>query len=185
MYRISARLLLMMTRDELRRTVAGRRLTISATELEARSRGYIYYFQNGKEYVDSRTVQIKKVRASVDTRNHLMSAALLMGTPVSPGRVQGTVITSLNVKKMPRFPIFVTEMVHPKDVAHMKRLTALVTDEGGGMLSHAAIVARELKIPCIVSTRHATRMFTSGDQVQVDAERGTIKKISHKKIFRY
>ncbi|MFA6908415.1 MAG: PEP-utilizing enzyme [Patescibacteria group bacterium] len=177
MYRISARLLLMMTRDELRRTVVGRRLTVSATELEARSRGYIYYFQNGKEYVDSRTVQIKKVRTYLDTHNQLLSTALLLGTPVSPGTAQGTVITSLNVKKIPRFPIFVTEMVHPKDVAHMKRLTALVTDEGGGMLSHAAIVARELNIPCLVGTRHATRMFKDGDRVEVDAIHGTVKKL--------
>lgn len=44
----------------------------------------------------------------------------------------------------------------------------------GGLLSHAAIVSRELGIPCIVGTHHATQLLKDGDTVEVNADKGTI-----------
>lgn len=55
----------------------------------------------------------------------------------------------------------------------MKKAAAFVTDEGG-MLCHAAIVARELKKPCIIGTKFATQILRDGDLVEVDANRGII-----------
>jgi pyruvate,water dikinase len=52
--------------------------------------------------------------------------------------------------------------------------SALVVDLGG-MLSHAAVVARELGIPCVVNARDATRRLTTGDRVRVDGEAGTVE----------
>jgi len=51
-----------------------------------------------------------------------------------------------------------------------------VTDQGG-MLSHAAIISRELGVPCIVGTVNATKVFKDGDMVEVDADKGIIRKI--------
>ena len=59
----------------------------------------------------------------------------------------------------------------------MKKAAAIVTDEGG-LTAHAAIVARELSIPCIVGTKFATRAFKDGDMVEVDADRGIVSKIN-------
>ena len=59
------------------------------------------------------------------------------------------------------------------------KAVAIVTDEGG-LLSHAAIISRELKIPCIVGTKFATSMIKTGDLIEVDAEKGIIKIISRK-----
>ena len=56
----------------------------------------------------------------------------------------------------------------------MKKSAAVVTDEGG-MLSHAAIVSRELKKPCVVGTLKATRVLKDGDIIEVDANKGIIK----------
>ena len=56
----------------------------------------------------------------------------------------------------------------------MKRAKAFVTDEGG-IVSHAAIVARELKIPCIVGTKTATKILKDEDIIEVDADRGIVK----------
>ena len=56
----------------------------------------------------------------------------------------------------------------------MKKVSAIVTDMGG-VTSHAAIVTRELKIPCIVGTRNATQILKDGMQVEVDAFTGTVK----------
>ncbi|GAG22226.1 unnamed protein product, partial [marine sediment metagenome] len=51
-----------------------------------------------------------------------------------------------------------------------------ITD-GGGTLCHAAIVAREMKIPCIVGTKIATRVLKDGDLVEVDADKGIVRKL--------
>ena len=55
----------------------------------------------------------------------------------------------------------------------MRKAGAIVTDRGG-MLSHAAITARELKIPCIVGCKDATKKLSDGDEVVVDATRGVV-----------
>jgi pyruvate,water dikinase len=54
---------------------------------------------------------------------------------------------------------------------------ALVVDIGGA-LSHAAVVARELEIPCVVNTRNGTRSLRSGDLVRVDGDRGTVQLLA-------
>jgi len=59
----------------------------------------------------------------------------------------------------------------------MQIAKAIVTDEGG-LSCHAAIVARELGVPCIVGTKIATKVFKDGDLVEVDADKGIVRKIS-------
>ncbi len=72
--------------------------------------------------------------------------------------------------------ILVAPMTRPEFVPYMKNAMAIVTDEGG-LTCHAAIVARELKIPCIVGTKIATRVLENGDEVEVDAIAGVVRKI--------
>lgn len=68
-------------------------------------------------------------------------------------------------------------MTRPDYLSFMRRASAFVTDTGGA-LAHAAIVARELKKPCVVGTAVATKVFKDGDLVEVDAEKGIVRKIS-------
>ena len=56
----------------------------------------------------------------------------------------------------------------------MRKVKAIITDEGG-VTSHAAIVSRELNIPCIIGTKSATQALKDGDMVEIDMERGNIK----------
>jgi pyruvate,water dikinase len=72
--------------------------------------------------------------------------------------------------------VLVTTMTHPEFLSVMKQASAIVTDEGG-ITCHAAIVARELGKPCIIGTKIGTKVFKDGDMVEVDAERGVVKKI--------
>lgn len=58
----------------------------------------------------------------------------------------------------------------------LSKVSAIVTDEGG-ITCHAAIVSREMDIPCIIGTRIATKAFKSGDLLEVDANKGIIKKL--------
>ncbi len=59
----------------------------------------------------------------------------------------------------------------------MKKACAFIT-EGGGITSHAAVIAREFKVPCIIGYKNATKVFKNGDEVEIDAEKLIMKKIS-------
>lgn len=81
-----------------------------------------------------------------------------------------------DAEKMNPGDILVATMTSPEFIMLMKRASAIITD-AGGMTSHAAIVSRELGIPCIVGTKIATQIFKDGDLVEVDVENGIVKKI--------
>ncbi len=103
---------------------------------------------------------------------------LLQGSPASPGVASGPVKRIGNISdfsKLAKGDILVTEMTTPDMVPVMKRAAAIVTDTGG-LTSHAAIVSRELGIPCIVGTREATKKLKDGDVVTVDATSGKVYK---------
>lgn len=74
--------------------------------------------------------------------------------------------------------ILVTTMTSPGMVTIASKAAAIVTDEGG-ICSHAAIISRELKIPCIVGTHYATNMFKDGDIIEVDANKGIVRIINN------
>ena len=71
--------------------------------------------------------------------------------------------------------ILVTTMTQPTMVALARKAAAVVTDEGG-VTCHAAIIARELGLPCIVGTRRATEILQDGEFIEVDAYRGIIRR---------
>ena len=73
--------------------------------------------------------------------------------------------------------ILVEIMTTPSMVSEMKQMKAVITDEGG-VLCHAAIAAREFRIPTIVGTKIATQILKKGDPIEVDTTDGTVKKLS-------
>ena len=58
----------------------------------------------------------------------------------------------------------------------MEKAAAIVTDQGG-LSSHAAIVSRELGVPCVIATKEGTRLIKNGDLLEVDAKSGIVKII--------
>ncbi len=90
------------------------------------------------------------------------------------------VLTIKEIHKIHEGDILVTTMTSPDFVIGMKKAGAIITDTGG-MLSHAAIVAREFKKPCIVGTEIATRVIHDGDIVELHCGKGTVKIIKQKK----
>ena len=78
--------------------------------------------------------------------------------------------------KVKKGDILVTKMTTPDYLPAMEKAAAFVTDEGG-LTCHAAIIAREMDKPCIVGTKIATDIFIDGDKVEVDANKGIIKKL--------
>jgi pyruvate,water dikinase len=101
---------------------------------------------------------------------------LVHGLGASPGIASGRVrilsLTSESGRLQPG-EILVTRMTSPDWVPLMRRAAGVVTD-AGGMTSHAAIVSRELGIPCIVGTKDATARLTDGMEVTMDGARGTV-----------
>jgi phosphoenolpyruvate synthase/pyruvate phosphate dikinase len=73
--------------------------------------------------------------------------------------------------------ILVASMTRIEFVPLMKKASAIVTDEGG-IACHAAIVSRELGVPCIIGTKIATRMLHNGDKIELDLTKGTVKVLS-------
>lgn len=104
----------------------------------------------------------------------------LKGTVAYKGKVKGVVkiiLVESDVAKLKEGDILVSSSTNPDLILAMKKAAAFVTDFGG-ITSHAAIVSRELKKPCIVGTKIATKIFNDGDFVEVDANNGVVKKIN-------
>ena len=105
--------------------------------------------------------------------------ASLRGMPASPGKAKGPVVIVQPGNMDIDFPdsgILVCKVTTPDYVPLMQKAVAIVTDQGG-ILSHAAIVARELKKPCIVGTGNATKRLKNRQLVLVDANDGLVLAI--------
>jgi len=101
---------------------------------------------------------------------------LVRGLASSPGIGKGKVCILSSPKEMGKVQkgdVLVTEMTTPDFVPAMKKSCAIVTNSGG-MTCHAAIVSREMGIPCIVGTKNATTVLKDGQFVTVDATRGMV-----------
>jgi phosphohistidine swiveling domain-containing protein len=106
---------------------------------------------------------------------------ILKGQTAYNGQAQGRVKiinTIQEMSKMHNGNVLVSHMTNPDIVPAMKMAVAIVTDIGG-ITSHAAIVARELKKPCIIGTKVATQVLRDGDLIEVDANKGEIKLIKN------
>ncbi|PSN85671.1 phosphoenolpyruvate synthase [Candidatus Marsarchaeota G1 archaeon BE_D] len=101
---------------------------------------------------------------------------LVKGLGASPGRASGQVQVILDVKDIASFKkggVLVTKMTTPDWLPAMSKAAAIVTDSGG-MTAHAAIVSRELGIPCVVGTGNATSVLRNGQVVTVDGSLGVV-----------
>ncbi len=136
----------------------------------------IYHFVIGTEAKDTYN---KLIQESSDDSNIKINK--LQGYIACKGYHKGEVRVITDAKminELKQGEILVTHMTSPDFVVGMKKAGAIITDEGG-ITSHAAIISRELGIPCIISTKHATKILKTGDIIEVDANRGAIKKLNN------
>ncbi|QDE71621.1 pyruvate, water dikinase [Myxococcus xanthus] len=104
--------------------------------------------------------------------------ALVRGLGASPGVAAGRVrvlASPAEGRQLQPGEVLVAEMTSPDWVPTMRRAAAIVTDRGG-MTCHAAIVSRELRKPCVVGTRTATRTLRDGEAVTVDGSTGEVRE---------
>jgi pyruvate,water dikinase len=121
-------------------------------------------------------VQSRPITTLTGPEEEPPGAVLLTGLPGSPGVVSGRVRILSSPKEGARLEageILVATMTNPDWVPTIRRAAALVTD-GGGMTCHAAIVSRELGVPCVVGTRIGTQKLRDGEVVTVDGAAGKV-----------
>lgn len=105
--------------------------------------------------------------------------SLLQGFAASPGKVRGVVRVVMGETHFGKFnegEILVAPMTRPEYLPLMKKALAIITDEGG-LTSHAAIIARELKVPCLIGTKNATKVLKDGDLVEINTNHNQLKII--------
>jgi len=148
-----------------------------------------YYFPQDSEWalekgklflVQTRPVttiaQTTKVIKTEKSEFKIAQAPVLTGSGASPGIGTGIVRvlhSPKEINKIQKGDILVAPMTSPDYVPAMKRSSGIITDEGG-QTSHAAIVSRELGIPCVVGTKDATKTLKDGQIVTVNGESGQI-----------
>ena len=132
--------------------------------------------ENGSIYiVQSRPVTAIKEQA-LEEEPEIKAPTILEGSPASPGLASGPVKILMDPSEIDRVDpgdILVAEMTTPDFVPAMKRAAAIVTDRGG-RTSHAAIVSRELGIPCVVGTHEATKVLRDEQIITVDGAHGKV-----------
>jgi len=126
------------------------------------------------------TVWSKTMETPVDSKEKIEESLKVIVRGISAGK-RGYGFGVAKVAKttdeaasiMQKGDILVTDMTNPDFVPYMKMASAIVTDKGG-ITSHAAIVSRELNIPCVVGTETGTQVMKSGEEYTVDSRNGII-----------
>jgi phosphohistidine swiveling domain-containing protein len=113
------------------------------------------------------------------SKNNKQEKGVVKGVTAYPGKAIGVARIVLNPWKGKNFKtgdILITGMTRPEFFSIINKASAIITDVGGA-LCHASITSRELKIPCIVGTGNVTKLLKDGDLVEVDANKGIVRKI--------
>jgi pyruvate,water dikinase len=144
--------------------------------LDDRDRLFILQARPETVYAGRAEAKAGAAAVAVERKEPVEKDILARGLGVSPGQGSGPVKIILDAKDISRFGqgnVLVTEMTTPDWVPAMKMSAAIVTNSGG-KTCHAAIVSRELGIPCVVGTENATKVLKDGEVVTVDGQRGLV-----------
>jgi len=166
-----------LLRKEIKEALLKGKLNIN--EINSRSKFYVSYASNGKIKIFTGDAAKKFIAKQKFEKIKLKNVAELNGTTACPGEASGQVkIINLpeEMVKMNEGDIMVSHTTFPSLVPAIKKSSALITDDGG-LTCHAAIVAREMKKPCVVGTKIATQILRDGDLVEVNATKGIVKII--------
>jgi pyruvate,water dikinase len=131
--------------------------------------------ENSEIYI-LQTRPVTTIKEGAEAELEIPVPPLLSGAPASPGLASGPVKIvpeASQIDKVKTGDILVAEMTTPDFVPAMKRAVAIVTNRGG-RTAHAAIVSRELGIPCVVGTEGATTTLKDGQVITVDGSHGKV-----------
>ncbi len=180
-FHTSERALQQYSREELLQLFDGE--DVASSEIKQRDEAFYFLSKNSKVVIKTGKASMHDVHLFINEPIHA-NTTLLKGTTVNNGRVRGKArvfkmsydlshTLTQRMDDMQMGEILVAETTSPEFMPACSKAGAIITDQGG-MLSHAAIVSRELNIPCIVGTGNATDLIKTGDSLEVDADNGII-----------
>lgn len=146
--------------------------------LDERVKFYTFVLQNQKLFI-LHGKEAREFYEKTAEKKEAVDIDELKGDCACQGKAVGVIKlirTFEDMKKMNKGDILISPATNPNLVPAMKKAGAIVTDEGG-ITCHAAIVSRELGVPCITGTKLVTRAFKDGDKVDVDATKGIIRRV--------
>ncbi len=158
---------------------------LPAKEVENRKKHFLFLVKDKKLefYSGVKAFEITQALLPKEDKNKSSFVqGITANSGVATGKVRIVHVVGLDqlisdMKDFREGEILITSMTQPTFVTMAKKAAAIVTDEGG-LTSHAAVIAREFKIPCIVGCKIAMKTFKTGDLIEVDANKGIVRKIS-------
>lgn len=176
----------MCSSEEINNLLKGDEYILKIKNLNKRAIVFLISENSFKIYLDK---EAEIIEDYLNSQNPLLKAiefakkeGILKGNVAFEGNVGGKVIriTEKEYKKYDEIfkgkkdYILVTPMTRPEIVPYIKKAKGIITDEGG-ITCHAAIISRELKVPCIIGTKIATKILKTGDLVKINSDSGSVK----------
>lgn len=149
---------------------------VDVQEIEHRKQSFTYFTFEEQEHIFS-GMQSQEFLKSFSLLDELVKE--IIGTPAFEGKAQGKVVIvkeKIDYAKMLQGEILVVPSTLPDMVPFFKNIKAIVAEEGG-ILSHAAVISREMKIPSVIGAKNVTMLLKDGERVEVNAITGQVKKL--------
>ena len=164
--------------SEIPELIAGK---FDKTIVKERMKRFLFYYNYKEDKFETGTGDwsIKKEKEIFHSLKHQDEVLEISGMIANKGFVRGRARVTMSISEAKHIQpgeILITSMTTPDFVTSLKKAAAIVTNEGG-ILCHAAVVSREFGIPCIVGTKLATKIFKTGDMIEVDGELGVVRKV--------
>ena len=164
---------------ELREKLLGKNLNV---DVNARKEMWAIFILNDEYEIYSGMEAVENLKKEQGLSRDIENALEVRGQIAFKGKVTGRVRIVLDpndISKVEKGDVMIAVMTFPSYIVAMERAAAFVTDDGG-ILCHASISAREMKKPCVISTKIATKIFKDGDLVEVDADNGIVRIVTRK-----
>ena len=163
---------------------------VDAAIIAERKKSYVFYCEDHQTIIPLSGSEKETVLARFKEVDHSQTREF-KGIIANKGKVTAKALViipeldqdyNLFVKKlygmeMTQGDILVTETTSPDFVPLMKKAGGIIANQGG-LNSHAAIMSRELKVPCLVGTYHATEILKTGDLIELDADNGIVRVLN-------
>jgi len=173
--------MMFFTMEEMRGVLEGTGKVLQE-EIDERRKAYLYHYEGGKiDFFAGEAAQKKKEEL---LKTEEKKETTICGQTANPGKAIGKVLLlktddlreiSRIAKVADKENILVAGGTNPNMMVIINKISGIVTDEGG-IICHAAIVSRELGIPCIVGTGNATKILQDGEMIEMDTDRGIVKR---------
>jgi len=155
---------------------------LSNEEIKNRKQAFIFYVKNeeiiflsGKKALELKEELVPEQKIDIsEIKGQIACKGKVIGRVIFFSWIEKELVEKMN--KMKHGDILVAGQTRPFLMPAIRKAGAIITDEGG-ITSHAAIVSRELGVPCIIGTKIATKVLHDGDLVEVDANNGIVRII--------